>query len=64
MRNDCNGYRADWDHNNPLGETWAIKGGRNRNICMAWCRQAGALLLAPPKVRSNLPKSVLNDVTT
>jgi hypothetical protein len=61
MRNDCNGYRADWDHNNLLGETWAIKGGQNRNMCMAWSRQAGSMLLASPRVRANLPESVLND---
>jgi hypothetical protein len=61
MRNDCNGYRGDYDRNNLLGETWAIKGDPNRNMCMAWSRQAGSLLLASPKVRANLPEPVLND---
>jgi hypothetical protein len=60
MRTDCDGRRADWDRNNLLGETWSIK-GTNRNMCMAWTRQAGALLLNSPRVSARLSTTVLNE---
>ena len=58
---NCHFLRADWSMNNILGEQWRVPGGSEKNVCQAWLRQAGAMLLVSPNVREQLSKCVAED---